>query len=73
MLLTCRRVLLRVVAAVGLSAAALCFPALAADPAQMVNQTAVEVVELIKAKTGVERQAGFATILESRFGGLESP
>ena len=72
MLLTCPRALLCVVAAVGfsalgLAATGLAVPAIAADPAQVVNQTAVEVVELVKAKTGAERQAGFATILETRF------
>ncbi len=68
--LTCRRALLRVVAgaaAVGLSATGFALPALAADPAQVVNATAAEVVELVKSRTGADRQAGFATILESRF------
>lgn len=65
MLLTCRRALLCVVS--GLAAAALSVPVLAADPAQFVNETSAKVVELIKTRTGADRQAGFATILESNF------
>ncbi len=70
MLLTCRRALWRAAAAIaaaGFAATVSAVPAFAADAAEVVNATAAEVVELVKAKTGVERQAGFATILESRF------
>jgi phospholipid transport system substrate-binding protein len=63
--LTNRRALLG--AAALLVAALLAAPALANDPAKVVADVSNQVVGLIKAKQGAERQAGFAVILQSRF------
>jgi phospholipid transport system substrate-binding protein len=62
--LTNRRALL---GAVSLLVGLIAMPALANDPARVVAEVSNQVVDLIKAKQGVERQAGFATILQSRF------
>ena len=67
--LTYRRVFLR--AAAGAAATLIALPAVpawAADPpAQLILDTSVDVVELMKAKTGIDRQTGFQHILETRF------
>ena len=63
--LTNRRALLG--AASLFAAALLAAPALASDPAGVVRQVSNQVVDLMKAKQGVERQSGFATILQTSF------
>jgi phospholipid transport system substrate-binding protein len=66
-LLACRRVVLSL--AVGAAAAALSvLPASAADPAQLIQSTATEVVEIIKATTpGPARQAAIQRVLQTNF------
>jgi phospholipid transport system substrate-binding protein len=61
-----RRAILRL--AVG-SAAALALPAWAADgpAAQLIERTAADVIELIKSKTGPEREAGIREVLIANF------
>lgn len=64
--LTYRRVFLR--AAAGAATMLVALPAWAADPAgQLILDTSNDVVELMKTKTGLDRQAGFQRILENRF------
>jgi phospholipid transport system substrate-binding protein len=67
-LLAFRRVAMR------LSGAALLFvlPALgqsasAADPAQLVQSTAQQVIDIVKTKTGADRQAAILAVLQSAF------
>lgn len=60
--LTIRRAFLAAVLAGAFAA-----PALAADPAQVVNQVSSQVLELLKTKQGIERKDGFATILNTNF------
>jgi phospholipid transport system substrate-binding protein len=74
MLLACRRVAIRLAvgAAVCLVAvpglvAGFAGPASAADAAQLIQGVANEVIELIKAKTGPDRQAGIRNVLETSF------
>ena len=55
------------IASVAFSASVFALPVLAADAAEVVNTTSAQVVELVKAKTGADRQAGFATILDGAF------
>jgi phospholipid transport system substrate-binding protein len=66
-LLACRRVVLSL--AVGAAAAALSvLPASAADPAQLIQSTATEVVEIIKTTTpGPARQAAIQRVLQTNF------
>jgi len=68
-LLTYRRVFLR--AAAGAAAALIALPimpAWATDPAgQLILDTSADVVELMKSKTGLDRQTGFQHILATRF------
>ena len=67
LLLACRRVVLSL--AVGAAAAALSvLPASAADPAQLIQSTATEVIEIIK-KTTPEpaRQADIQRVLQTNF------
>jgi phospholipid transport system substrate-binding protein len=61
-----RRAILRL--AVG-SAAALALPAWAADgpAAQLIERTAADVIELVKNKTGAEREAGIREVLIANF------
>jgi phospholipid transport system substrate-binding protein len=63
--LTNRRALLG--AASLFAAALLAAPAFANDPARVVTEVSNQVVEMIKAKQGAERQAEFAAILQARF------
>ena len=54
--------------AAGAAATLVALPAWAADPAaQLILDTSAEVVELMKTKTGIDRQNGFQRILETKF------
>ena len=66
-LLACRRVVLSL--AVGAAAAALSvLPASAADPAQLIQSTATEVIDIIKKTTpGPARQADIQRVLQTNF------
>jgi phospholipid transport system substrate-binding protein len=70
MLLACRRVVIRL--AVGAAVCLAAVPGLvgsawAADPAQLIQSVSAEVIEVIKAKTGPDRQAAIKTVLETSF------
>ena len=66
MLLACRRVVLCLAA--GVAAALVTLPASAADPAQLIQGTANEVIEIIKATTpGPARQAAIQRVLQTNF------
>jgi phospholipid transport system substrate-binding protein len=67
LLLACRRVVISL--AVGAAAAALSvLPASAADPAQLIQSTATEVIEIIKKTTpGPARQADIQRVLQTNF------
>ena len=66
LLLACRRVVLCL--AVGAAAAVATLPASAADPAQLIQSTATEVIEIIKATTpGPARQAAIQRVLQTNF------
>jgi len=67
LLLACRRVVLSL--AVGAAAAAFfVLPASAADPAQLIQGTATEVIEIIKKTTpGPARQADIQRVLQTNF------
>jgi phospholipid transport system substrate-binding protein len=63
--LTYRRAFL---CAAGVAATLIALPAWAADPAaQLILDTSAAVVELMKTKTGIDRQNGFQRILETQF------
>lgn len=64
-LLASRRVVLRVTAAAVCTIAAL--PAWAADPGQLVQTVAAEVIEIVKTKTGAARQAAILGLLQTSF------
>lgn len=64
-LLACRRVVLGLAAAA--AAALFAGPAIAADPAQLIQSTAAEVIEIIKTKTGAARQAAIQQVLQTKF------
>jgi len=65
-LLACRRVVLCL--AVGAAAAFAALPAWAADPAQLIQSTATEVIEIIKKTTpGPARQAEIQRVLQTNF------
>ena len=65
-LLACRRVVLCLAA--GVAAALVALPASAADPAQLIQSTAAEVIEIIKATTpGPARQAAIQRVLQTNF------
>ncbi len=51
----------------GVAAAGFALPALAADPAQTIATVATEAVEIVKTKTGADRQAAFAAMLLTSF------
>jgi phospholipid transport system substrate-binding protein len=54
--------------AAGAAATLVALPAFAADPAaQLILDISAEVVELMKTKTGIDRQNGFQRILETKF------
>ncbi|OYY47020.1 MAG: hypothetical protein B7Y08_02300 [Rhodospirillales bacterium 24-66-33] len=42
-------------------------PAVAADPAQIVQSTAQQVIEIVKTKTGADRQAAILGVLQTNF------
>jgi phospholipid transport system substrate-binding protein len=66
LLLACRRVVLSF--AVGAAAALSVLPASAADPAQLIQSTATEVIEIIKKTTpGPARQADIQRVLQTNF------
>ena len=67
-LLAFRRVAMRLVGAAFL----LVLPALgqsvsAADPSQLVQSTAQQVIDIVKTKTGADRQAAIMTVLQASF------
>ena len=65
-LLACRRVVLCFAA--GVAAALVTLPASAADPAQLIQSTATEAIEIIKATTpGPARQAAIQRVLQTNF------
>ena len=62
----CRRVVLCLAAGLAVALAAL--PASAADPAQLIQSTAAEAIEIIKATTpGPARQAAIQRVLQNNF------
>ena len=66
LLLACRRVVLSL--AVGAAAALSVLPASAADPAQLIQSTATEVIGIIKKTTpGPARQADIQRVLQTNF------
>ena len=66
LLLACRRVVLCL--AVGAAAAFVALPASADDPAQLIQSTAAEAIEIIKATTpGPARQAAIQRVLQNNF------
>ena len=64
-LLACRRDVLRLAAAAVVAGVA--WPALAADPVQLVQGTAQQVIDIVKAKTGADRQAAILQVLQTKF------
>lgn len=66
--LASRRVVFQLVAAAAMFVAVPAVgPAFAADPSQLVQSTAQQVIEIVKTKTGAERQAAILGVLQSRF------
>ncbi len=67
-MLASRRVVLQLAAASALFAALpVVTPALAVDAAQLVQNTAQQVIDIIKTKTGAARQAAILGVLQSSF------
>ena len=67
-MLASRRVVLQLVAASAiLSTLPAIAPAIAADPAQLVQSTAQQVIDIVKTKTGAARQAAILGVLQSSF------
>ena len=64
-LLASRRVVFGLAAAVAASSVVL--PALAQDPAKLVEDTAAQVIDIVKTKTGAARQAAVLQVLQTRF------
>ncbi len=64
-LLASRRVVFGLAAVVAVSAFAL--PALAQDPAKLVEETAAQVIDIVKTKTGAARQAAVLQVLQTKF------
>jgi phospholipid transport system substrate-binding protein len=65
-LLACRRFVLSLAA--GVAAAFVTLPALAVDPAQLIQSTATEVIDIIKKTTpGPARQAAIQRVLQTNF------
>ena len=65
-LLACRRDVLRLAATAVVAGVAL--PAFAADHAtQLVQSTAQQVIDIVKTKTGADRQAAILQVLQSKF------
>ncbi len=66
--LASRRVVFRLVAAAAMFAGvSVVRPAVAADPAQLVQSTAQQVIEIVKTKTGADRQAAILGVLQTSF------
>ncbi|WP_425064288.1 MlaC/ttg2D family ABC transporter substrate-binding protein [Reyranella sp.] len=66
--LASRRVVLQLAAAAALFAAVpVAGPAFAADPSQIVQSTAQQVIEIVKTKTGADRQAAILAVLQTNF------
>jgi phospholipid transport system substrate-binding protein len=66
--LASRRVVLQLAAtAAMISALPVVGPAFAADPAQLVQNTAQQVIEIVKTKTGADRQAAILRVLQTSF------
>lgn len=67
-MLASRRVVLQLVATSAiLSTLPAIAPAIAADPAQLVQNTAQQVIEIVKTKTGAARQAAILGVLQTSF------
>jgi phospholipid transport system substrate-binding protein len=67
-MLASRRLVLQLAAASALFAALpVVTPALAVDPAQLVQNTAQQVIDIIKTKTGAARQAAILGVLQTSF------
>ncbi|MCC8428694.1 ABC transporter substrate-binding protein [Reyranella aquatilis] len=67
-MLASRRVVLQLAAASALFVALpVVTPALAVDPAQLVQNTAQQVIDIIKTKTGAARQAAILGVLQTSF------
>jgi len=67
-MLASRRVVLQLAAASAiLSTLPAIAPAIAADPAQLVQNTAQQVIDIIKTKTGAARQAAILGVLQGSF------
>lgn len=60
-----RRDVLRLAVVGAFAGAAL--PAFAADPAQLVEGTVAQVIDIVKTKTGAARQAAIMQVLETKF------
>ena len=67
--LASRRVVLQLAATAAVFAAlpAASLPAYAADPAQLVQSTAQQVIEIVKTRTGADRQAAILGVLNASF------
>jgi phospholipid transport system substrate-binding protein len=66
--LASRRVVLQLVATAAMfTAVPVVGPAVAADPSQIVQNTAQQVIEIVKTKTGAARQAAILAILQANF------
>jgi phospholipid transport system substrate-binding protein len=67
-MLASRRVVLQLAAATAVFAALPAIgPAFAADPAQLVQGTAQQVIDIVKSKTGADRQAAILAVLNTNF------
>ncbi len=67
-MLASRRVVLQLAAAsAAFAALPVVAPAFAADPAQLVQSTAQQVIDIVKTKTGAARQAAILGVLQSSF------
>ncbi len=67
-MLASRRVVLQLVATSAiLSTLPAIAPAIAADPAQLVQNTAQQVIEIVKTRTGAARQAAILGVLQTSF------
>lgn len=66
--LASRRVVFQLAAAAAMfTAAPMVGPAMAADPSQIVQNTAQQVIEIVKTKTGAARQAAILGVLQTNF------
>ena len=66
--LASRRVVLQLAATAAMFAAVpVAGPAFAADPSQIVQGTAQQVIEIVKTKTGADRQAAILAVLQTNF------